>query len=143
MERAAARPGAHRRRMAARSERHSGRQRLSGNRTHPRAIVTTRGWLTEPLWEQSGAVDLVDAGDPGALAQSAERLLRDRSRREQLSSRACALYDARFDVRHTIAVLRSENARSVPTEDHEGTQRPSLRSTAIQSELRLGRREGR
>src|SRR6266516_2409214 len=80
---------------------------------HARPIVTTRGWLTEPLWEQSGAVDLVDAGDPGALAQSAERLLRDRSRREQLSSRACALYEARFDVRHTIAVLRSERARSV------------------------------
>src|SRR5439155_26382629 len=75
---------------------------------HARPIVTTRGWLTEPLWEQSGTVDLVDAGDPGALAQSAGRLLRDRSQLEQLSSRACALYEARFDVRHTIAVLRSE-----------------------------------
>jgi glycosyltransferase involved in cell wall biosynthesis len=80
---------------------------------HARPMVTTRGWLTEPLWEQSGAVDLVDAGDPGALTQSAGRLLRDRSRREQLSSRARALYEARFDVRHTIAVLRSESVSAL------------------------------
>ena len=80
---------------------------------HGRPMVTTRGRLTESIWEQSGAVTLVDAGDPVALAQAAAALLHDTERREHLSSLGPALYDAHFDLRHTIAVLRADSAAGV------------------------------
>ena len=77
---------------------------------HGRPMVTTRGRLTEPLWEQSGAVALVDIGDPVALARAAGALLDDEPRRGQLSSLGPAIYDAQFDLRHTIAALRIDSA---------------------------------
>jgi len=74
---------------------------------HARPVVTTRGWLTEPLWEQVGAVVMVDGDDPAALAQAAAGLLGDERRRRHLSAIAFATYEAHFDLRHTIAALRS------------------------------------
>jgi glycosyltransferase involved in cell wall biosynthesis len=74
---------------------------------HGRPIVTTRGWLTEPLWAETGAVELVEAGDATALAHTAAAVLTDQSRRQRLSATARAVYGARFDLRHTIAALRS------------------------------------
>ena len=77
--------------------------------SHGRAIVTTAGWLTESLWAEAGAAALVPI-DPHALAAAAATILFDVSRRDAIGRRAAALYDARFDVRHSVSTLRSLNA---------------------------------
>jgi glycosyltransferase involved in cell wall biosynthesis len=79
---------------------------------HGVPMVSTRGWLTEAMWETSGAVALVDVEDPKSLATEAERLLRSDALRERVAADARRLYDARFDLRHTIAGLRHANAEA-------------------------------
>jgi glycosyltransferase involved in cell wall biosynthesis len=74
---------------------------------HGVPMVTTSGWLTEPLWEESGAACLVPAGDPEALAPAAARLLASPAERLAISARARNLYATRFDVAHSIQALRS------------------------------------
>ncbi len=74
---------------------------------HGRAVVTTAGWLTEPMWAEEGAAVLVPVNDPQALAAAAAMILFDVSQREAIGRRAAALYEARFDARHTIAALRA------------------------------------
>jgi glycosyltransferase involved in cell wall biosynthesis len=76
--------------------------------SHGRPTVTTAGFLTEPIWEESGAVVLTPAGDAEAMAQAAADLLADAPRRQEIGRRAAALYARRFDISHTIAALRSE-----------------------------------
>jgi hypothetical protein len=75
--------------------------------SHGLPIVTTSGALTEPLWQSSQAVVLVPAGDLDALAAATAALLADPGRRAALAREAGAMYDERFDLRHTIAALRS------------------------------------
>jgi hypothetical protein len=73
---------------------------------HAQAIVTTRGLFTESLWEQSGAVALVEASDSSAFAFVVGKLLEDPVQRCRYASAAAALYANRFDVSHTIEALR-------------------------------------
>jgi hypothetical protein len=73
---------------------------------HGRAIVTTAGALTEPLWNESRAVDMTPVADIDALGAAAGALLDDQDRRDQLGHAAATLYRDRFDSRHTIAALR-------------------------------------
>jgi glycosyltransferase involved in cell wall biosynthesis len=75
---------------------------------HGLPLVTTTGRLTEPLWLESGAVAAVPAGNAGEFVEAACRLLADEAGRARLGERARDLYDSRFDVRHSIAALRSE-----------------------------------
>jgi glycosyl transferase family 4/glycosyl transferase family 1 len=75
--------------------------------SHGRAIVTTAGWLTEPIWAEAGAAILAPVDDPHALAAAAATILFDVSQREAVGRRAAALYDARFHLRHSVAALRS------------------------------------
>ncbi|HYM23048.1 MAG TPA: glycosyltransferase family 4 protein [Vicinamibacterales bacterium] len=74
---------------------------------HGRPIVTTTGWLTERLWEESEAVALVAVDAPDQMAAAVARLLDDEPARRALSERARALYTDRFDVSHTIRALRA------------------------------------
>jgi glycosyltransferase involved in cell wall biosynthesis len=74
---------------------------------HGVATVTTSGRLTEPLWQETGAVALARAGDPSALAAIASRLLGDPETRARIGTTGRSVYDACFDVRHTVAALRS------------------------------------
>jgi glycosyltransferase involved in cell wall biosynthesis len=78
--------------------------------SHGVPMVTTSGWLTEPLWKESGAAVLVPVDEPPALADAAARLLTDPAGRAAIAVKARATYDDRFDVRHTIATLRSADA---------------------------------
>jgi hypothetical protein len=82
---------------------------------HGRAVVTTSGRLTEALWSESGAVALAPDGDAGALVSHAERLLGDARERARLGSAARALYESRFDVRHTVAALRGAPRPATPS----------------------------
>lgn len=72
---------------------------------HGRALVTTAGSASEPLWKERDAVSLVASGDTDAMVNEAERLLRDRSARTELGDRARALYEERFALRHTVNAL--------------------------------------
>jgi glycosyltransferase involved in cell wall biosynthesis len=78
--------------------------------SHGVPMVTTTGWLTESLWEESGAFELVDADEAQLLADAAARLLESPSRRSALASRALSLYLARFDMPHSIRILREADA---------------------------------
>jgi glycosyl transferase family 1 len=76
---------------------------------HQRAIVTTAGILTEPLWLESGAVVLTPVGDHTAMSAELKRLIGDEGERSRIGSAGKRLYDERFALHHTIRVLR-ENA---------------------------------
>lgn len=76
--------------------------------SHARAVATTTGPLTEPLWSDADIVDLTPAGHPSVLAVAAADLLRDGPRRRTLGEHARTAYDARFDLRHTIRILRGD-----------------------------------
>lgn len=78
--------------------------------SHGVPLVATSGWLTEPLWLESGAAALVPIGEPARLAPAAAGLLADPARRSAIAERGRTLYDERFDVRHTVNTLRSADA---------------------------------
>lgn len=79
---------------------------------HGRPVVTTVGRLTEPLWIESRAVALVPAQDAAALVPITIGLLESQSERQRLGMAATALYQTRFDLRHTIELLRMSDADS-------------------------------
>jgi glycosyltransferase involved in cell wall biosynthesis len=72
-----------------------------------RAVVTTTGHLTEPLWKASRAVALAGVNDPEALAEDVVRLLADAGARARLGGRARQLYLDTFSVEHVVSALRA------------------------------------
>jgi hypothetical protein len=73
-------------------------------------VVTTDGRFTEPIWRESNAVRLVQIrrGDVAErLGEAVVGLLRDDGERARLAGAARNLYEAWFDVRHTVAALQS------------------------------------
>ncbi|HET9268385.1 MAG TPA: glycosyltransferase, partial [Vicinamibacterales bacterium] len=72
-----------------------------------RAVVTTAGRLTEPLWTASGAVALAGVNDSEALVESVVRLLADAGARGRLGGRARQLYLDTFSMEHVVSVLRA------------------------------------
>lgn len=73
---------------------------------HGLAVVTTRGALTEDLWQESGAVALAQAADDGALLYEVRRLLSAHEERARLGAAGHELYRERFDLPHAVAALR-------------------------------------
>ncbi len=80
--------------------------------SHGVPIVTTGGWLTEPLWEESRALELVPADDPGRLAVAAARLLASPASRDAMAARGRDLYLSLFDMPHSIRTLREADVAS-------------------------------
>jgi glycosyltransferase involved in cell wall biosynthesis len=70
-------------------------------------IVTTKGRLTEAFWEKSGAVRLAPVGDRATFLGHVQQLVEHPEVRRQLAGRARALYDETFDVRLTVAALKT------------------------------------
>lgn len=70
-----------------------------------RPIVTTFGFLSEPIWRESGAVRLVNSFEE--MPEAVGALLRDGPQRERLGRVAGALYRQRFCIERTIETLRS------------------------------------
>jgi len=75
--------------------------------SHGKAVVTTSGRLTEPLWSDSGSVVLAPADEPSELTRSVENLLIDDSHRLRLGGVAKEFYERQFALRNVIAALRS------------------------------------
>ena len=76
---------------------------------HGRAVITTSGHLTEPLWAETRAVALAPVGDVGQLARLTACVLDDEHRRICLGSHARELYQRRFAIEHTIRALREDH----------------------------------
>jgi hypothetical protein len=74
---------------------------------HARAIVTTAGPFTEPLWQQSDAVSMVRTEDANAFASAVVALIENVNLRERYANTAKKLYASRFDLSHTIEALRT------------------------------------
>jgi glycosyltransferase involved in cell wall biosynthesis len=74
---------------------------------HARAIITTTGPFTEPLWQQSHAVSIVRTEDANAFAAAVGALIGNATLRERYATAAKALYASRFDLSHTIEALRT------------------------------------
>jgi hypothetical protein len=77
-----------------------------------RAVVTTAGRLTEPLWHRSHAVSLAGVGDADALAEAVVRVLADARARAQLGVRARQLYLDTFSVERVVTTLRAATMRA-------------------------------
>ncbi len=71
-----------------------------------RAIVTTTGHLTEPVWADTGAVALADAHDTESLVATARGLLAKDDDRAALAARGETAYRELFALSHTIRALR-------------------------------------
>jgi glycosyltransferase involved in cell wall biosynthesis len=89
---------------------------VSGRRTsvmtalaHGKPVITTQGKATEAVWAQSEAVVLTKVGDIKMIVAATVDLLADEERRASLGTLAVELYNARFDVRHTIESLRAQS----------------------------------
>ncbi|MFL6253460.1 MAG: glycosyltransferase family 4 protein [Pyrinomonadaceae bacterium] len=83
---------------------------------HGLAVVTTKGRLTESLWQESGAVLLTDPGDVAGMARAVCELLSDAAKREGLGELARATYRLHFDLPHLTAKLREGHTESEPRE---------------------------
>jgi glycosyltransferase involved in cell wall biosynthesis len=70
-------------------------------------VVTTAGYVTEPLWEQSQAVRLAPAGRVTEMVVHVSDLLAHNERREQLGRAGRDLYERTFALERTIAALTS------------------------------------
>jgi len=73
---------------------------------HGIPVLTTRGALTETLWDSSKAVALTPVENVSALADETRRLLSDAEERNKMSCSAKALYEQRFNPEITISSLR-------------------------------------
>ncbi|MEO6212386.1 MAG: glycosyltransferase family 4 protein [Vicinamibacterales bacterium] len=71
---------------------------------HGKAIVTTNGPSTEPLWRAHDAVSLAPWNIP-AIVLEIERLVADPCARTRMGLRARGLYEELFHVRHTVNAL--------------------------------------
>jgi hypothetical protein len=71
-----------------------------------RAVVTTTGHLTEPLWAESGAVAMTPAGDAPALVAAVRSLLARPADLQALAARGDDTYRRRFALVHTVETLR-------------------------------------
>ena len=72
---------------------------------HGAAVVTNAGRFTERVWHDGGV--LLGPPDAAVLAALAVGLLDEPDRRARLSDGARRLYESTFDVRHTVAALRT------------------------------------
>ena len=70
-----------------------------------RPLVTNTGHLTEPMWRELRAVELVEGTAPEPLVAATERLLSDAGARSALGERAARVYRERFALERTVEAL--------------------------------------
>jgi glycosyltransferase involved in cell wall biosynthesis len=67
--------------------------------------VTTAGHLTDAIWRDGAAVDLVPAGRPDDFARASLALLADPARRPALGQAGAALYREHLSLERTLQTL--------------------------------------
>ena len=72
-----------------------------------RAVVTTTGHLTEPLWTETGAVAIADVTDTAGFVQAVTNLLEDDDRRTTLAAVGRQVCAERFSVMRIVNTLRA------------------------------------
>jgi len=72
-----------------------------------RAVVTTRGHLTEPLWSETGAVAIADVSDAAAFTSAVINLLEHDDARVALAARGQQICDRHFSVTQVLDTLRA------------------------------------
>lgn len=80
--------------------------------SHGRPIVTTRGLLTEPFWEESNALAMAPAKDPKGIVSLVRQLQSNPTERARIGAAARKLYQERFNLCHTVAALRQTAVKS-------------------------------
>ena len=79
---------------------------------HGRAIVTNTGRATEPLWKESGAVAIIEDGGDRKIGAQVTALVADPGLRRRYACAAAALYRDRFDLHHSVRILRRGQCES-------------------------------
>ena len=74
------------------------------------ATVTSRGALTETVWDEHPAVALAAASDTAGHVAAAVSLFADKDARARLGSRGRQLYAARFALANTVNTLLADGA---------------------------------
>jgi glycosyltransferase involved in cell wall biosynthesis len=82
------------------------RTTLLAGLAHGRALLSTSGPATEPLWKRNGAVMLMPPDDD-ALCGALLELIADGARRAQYAAAAATVYRECFALEHTIKRLRA------------------------------------
>lgn len=85
----------------------SRRTSIMAGLSHGLPIVTQQGFLSEPLWSQTGCVKLVLSNDTTSFLRASESLLADPTSRANLGARAREAYLKRFTLERTLETLRS------------------------------------
>jgi glycosyltransferase involved in cell wall biosynthesis len=95
----------------------SRRTSLMAGLENGKPIVTTTGWLTEPLWLESGGVALSPAGDTDTFLGQVRQLRGQGAERLRVGKAGSKLYREHFDISHTISSLRQAhiNLLQLPT----------------------------
>ena len=109
---------------------------------HGIATVTTSGALTERVWAETGAVALVPAGDPRAIASEVVRFLGDEHQRASLAARGRSTYVERFAMDCTLRTLLGSEA--VSEQPFDSRDRPLAQGRPFDSRdrpLAQGRRQ--
>ncbi len=75
-------------------------------------VVSNLGRLSEPFWAAARPIALAASSHPDDLAFSTLELLGNSERRSELARRARSVYQARFDIRHTISALLPATAQA-------------------------------
>jgi glycosyltransferase involved in cell wall biosynthesis len=70
-------------------------------------VVTTHGFLTEDIWDKTGAVALVPVAAE-ALVAATDAILSDPGRQSQMALRAAAAYHQHFALERTVLALRGD-----------------------------------
>jgi glycosyltransferase involved in cell wall biosynthesis len=71
------------------------------------ATVSTSGALTEPIWNETGAVALAPVRDATAFARTVARLLDDPAARHLQAAAGARAYERHFSMPRTVALLRA------------------------------------
>jgi len=71
------------------------------------AVVTTTGHLTEPLWEETGAVAIADVADTAGFVSAVRSLLEKDDARLALGARGQRVCAERFSVMRVVNTLRA------------------------------------
>jgi len=89
-----------------------------------RAIVTSLGPRSEPVWTKSGSVDITDFANQAAALKRIENLIARPERRVALGRRASETYAERFSWERTIRLLtRSDPSASKGPRETAGAAR--------------------